>query len=164
MPNNLSRIIASAAVAFSSKALMAQRGQLEYAVGGRLGNGIGLSLEYFKTNRHVFEGIAFTQWKGYNLTGLYHQHYQIADIKGLKYYAGFGAHVNVFPDTRTIPDQYATKGRSLVVPGFDGVVGLEYFFRYIPVQVSVDWKPEYNFVYTRRWYYYSSAISIRYRL
>lgn len=164
MPNNLSKIITIVAITCFTNSMWSQRGQLEYAAGIRMGNGIGLSVEYFKTDRHVFEGIAFTQWKGYNLTGLYHQHYQIFDVKGLKYYAGVGAHVNIFPDTRAIPDQYATKGRNLAVPGLDGVIGLEYFFRYIPIEVTVDWKPEYNFVYTRRWYYYNSAISIRYRL
>lgn len=162
--NKLKYIIATCVFSSLSMGAMAQRGQLEYALGLRAGNGIGVSVQYFKTDEHVFEGIAMSQYNAYNLTGLYQFHQQIYDLKGVKWYVGLGGHVNMFPDTRLIPDQYATSGRNNVVPGLDGMVGLEYFFRYLPLQVTVDWKPEYNFVMGRRWYYFNSAISIRYRL
>ena len=142
----------------------AQRGQLEYAFGMRVGNGVGISVQYFHTNKHVFENYIFNQWKGYSITSLYEHHQQIYDVKGLKWYAGAGAHINIFPNQTAIPDQYATVGRKQTVPGLDGIIGLEYYFRYLPLQLSVDWKPEYNFVMGRPWYFFNSAMSIRYRI
>ena len=143
---------------------LAQRGQLEHAFGVRMGSGLGVTFQYFHTDEHVFEAFVLSQNRGYNFTALYQWHQQIYDLKGVKWYVGLGAHANAFPGHVVIPDHYVTQGRSPLVPGFDGMLGLEYFFRYLPLQVTVDWKPEYNFVMGRRWYYFNSAISIRYRL
>lgn len=162
--NKLKYILAICVFSSITMGAIAQRGQLEYALGLRAGSGIGVTMQYFKTDEHVFEGFIMNQNKAYNITGLYQFHQQIYDVKGMKWYVGFGGHVNMFPDTRQIPDQYATAGRSNFVPGLDGMVGLAYYFRYMPLQLTVDWKPEYNFVMGRKWYFFNSAISIRYRL
>jgi hypothetical protein len=152
-------ILASVATSVS-----AQRGQLEYAIGLRAGNGLGLTCQYFHTNKKVMEAFVMSGANGTNLTSMYQIHQGIYGLKGVKWYLGAGAHSTIFADKRNIPDYYRTYNRSNYLFGFDGIVGLEYFMPAIPLQFTVDWKPEYNFVDARRFYFFNGALSVRYRL
>lgn len=143
--------------------MSAQRGMLEYAAGGRVGTGTGITLQYFHTDYHVFEAILFTRWKGFSATGLYEHHMQIGDVRGLKWYMGAGGHASFFPVASTHPDLGKTFAGNAYYFGVDGILGLEYFFRSFPIQISVDIKPEYNFSVIDRLDMTNGGISMRYR-
>ena len=159
----LKTLIASAALLLTSICVNAQVGMLEYAVGARLGTGTGISGQYFYTDHHVFEGIVFTRWKGFSVTGLYEHHMQIQDVKGLKWYMGVGGHTSFYPIASTHPDLGKSVAGNAYFFGGDAILGLEYFFRSIPIQMSVDIKPEYNFGIIDRLDMTNGGISLRYR-
>lgn len=143
----------------------AQRGELDYAIGLRLGPGTGLSVQKFKTDRKVIEGILYTRYRGFNLCGLMQFHERLTrSVKGLKYYYGGGAHVGRYSYYAGHPAwrNEANKGSEVVI-GFDAVLGLEFYLPDLPVQVSVDWKPEYNVVGWSGFSPDNGAISVRWR-
>lgn len=142
----------------------AQRGKLEYAIGVRLGPGTGITGQYFYTDTDVIEAIVYTRFGGFTLTGLYEMHYPAFGVRGLKWFAGGGLHAGSFSYYRNHPvwrDEF--DGRRIVV-GVDGIIGLEYFFPDIPCQISLDWKPEYQFYGYTGWLADGGAISIRWRI
>ena len=150
---------------FSSERASAQRGELDYAVGLRLGSGTGLSVQKFRTDRKVIEGILYTRYRGFNLCGLMQFLERLTkSVKGLKYYYGGGAHVGRYSYYAGHPawTNEANRGSEVVV-GFDAILGLEFYLPDLPVQISVDWKPEYNVVGWSGFGADNGAISVRWR-
>jgi hypothetical protein len=144
----------------------AQRGRvgmLEFAVGGRVGAGIGITGQYFYTDHHVIEAIVSSRWKGLSTTLLYEHHMSIRDVRGLKWYLGAGAHGTIYPVGTNRPDLDNTFAGQVFVPGVDAILGLEYFFPGVPVQISFDLKPEYNFGILNRPDFTNGGVSLRYR-
>jgi hypothetical protein len=139
----------------------AQRGMLDNAIGVRLGLGSGVSFQHFFSDYSAMELIAHQRYGGVALTGLYEMHDQMFDVKGLKWYWGGGAHVGVYSLSSKVHE--GTSGGDLLAAGVDGIVGLEYFFRGLPLQMSADWKPAFNLVGTRYVEWSAGAISLRYR-
>jgi len=150
----------------SSLALSAQRGRvgmLEYAAGGRLGTGTGLTFQYFHTDNHVAEAIIYARFEGFSATALYEHHMQVLDVYGLKWYIGAGGHASFYPVGTTRPDLDQTIAGNVFIPGVDAIIGLEYFFRSAPLQMSCDIKPEYNFGILNSLDTTIGAVSLRYR-
>jgi hypothetical protein len=149
----------------SAHKLQAQRGELDYAVGMRFGTGTGLSVQKFLTNRKAVEGILYTRWRGFNLCGLMHFHERIVgSVKGLKWYYGGGAHVGYYTYYAGHPGWQNDRDKGgLTVAGFDGILGMEFYFPDLPVQISVDWKPEFNVIGWSGFGGDNGAISVRWR-
>jgi hypothetical protein len=145
--------------------VQAQRGELDYAVGLRLGSGTGLTVQKFLTDRKVVEGILYTRWRGFNLCGLIHFHERIVgNVKGLKWYYGGGAHVGYYTYYAGHPGWQNDRDKAgLTVAGFDGILGMEFYFPDLPVQISVDWKPEFNVIGWSGFGADNGAISVRWR-
>jgi hypothetical protein len=158
------------ALALLTTGLFAQRGQLDNAMGLRIGTGYGISVQHFYSNKNVLEGILYrsVDRNAWSLTGMYEKHQQIFSVKGLKWYAGAGLHASIQGETGVFrKDGTVHSNSTIFIPGADGIIGLEYFFRGLPLQVSVDWKPEYNYISKDTkdpWYLWNSALTIRYRL
>jgi hypothetical protein len=72
---------------------------------------------------------------GFRLTGLYEWHGNLNGAGNLKWYVGFGGHLGYYKDNE--------EG---IMVGLDAVGGLDYKFRHLPVNVSLDWQPAYEFV------------------
>lgn len=74
---------------------------------------------------------------GFRVTGLYEFHTDLTTQSNLKLYVGFGGHVGYY-------DKSGEKeGMSL---GVDGVVGLDYKFNKIPLNLALDWQPSFEFL------------------
>lgn len=73
--------------------------------------------------------------RGIRITGLYELRYDINDVSGLKWYVGPGAHIG-FNNSKH------GGGTSI---GVDGVLGLDYKFSEVPINVSLDWQPSFEF-------------------
>ena len=89
----------------------------------------GFTAKYFLDEHNGLEAI-LSVGNGFGLCGLYEWHQPIASVAHLQWFAGGGAYL-------------ATRERKTFV-GAAGIVGLDYKFEDIPLNISIDWKPELN--------------------
>src|SRR5688572_16170105 len=119
----------------------AQRGMLENHIGVRFGLGTGVSFQHLHTDERGFELIALGRFGGLNLTGLYEFHNQFFDVRGIKWYLGAGGHLGMYSNRA---QNFETTIGTTMTAGIDGIIGLEYFMRDLPLMFSIDWKPAFN--------------------
>jgi hypothetical protein len=105
------------------------------AVGIRLSNATptlsnAITLKYHMTEQHAFEGL-ISFGSRFGVGGLYEIH-KLTTVQGLNWFYGGGAYVG-FQDG----DTYL---------GPTGIIGLDYKFPSIPLNLSLDWKPELDFI------------------
>ena len=114
---------------FSSKAQNYKNG-----IGVRLGSSVpaiknGVTFKHFFGNKAI-EGI-LSFGDGTALCGLYEIHKPIA-VANLQWLIGAGGYVGWSNATKSV--------------GAAGIIGLDYKFPIIPLNVTLDWKPELNLV------------------
>jgi hypothetical protein len=79
-------------------------------------------------------------------------------VDHLNWYYGGGAHIGFYNGSHTY---WGTYGTSYTVAGIDGILGIEYSFDEIPINIGIDWKPALNLIgYSGIWS--EGAFSIRY--
>jgi len=106
------------------------------AVGVRLGPNTaaisgGFTAKHFINENTALEGIIGIN-NGLGICGLYEKHFNIEAVNNLQWFAGFGGYV-AFNNNNTFI-------------GGAGIVGLDYKFEEIPLNLSLDWKPELNII------------------
>ena len=116
-------------------------GGTEYqrALGIKISSGIAGTFKQFVSDKHAleFQGMFFRE--GVRFSGLYEFHfYNIEGVPGLAWYAGPGAHLGFY-----IP-RYKTEYNTAVDVGIDGVIGLDYKIKNLPLNISIDWQPSYS--------------------
>jgi len=127
-------------------------------IGIRAGFSSGVTLKHFKSRKVALEGLLTTRWQGFDLTGLYEVHNKAFDVNNLNWYYGGGAHIGFYNGNYT---EWGRNGTTYTVIGIDGILGLEYTFDEIPINLGIDWKPTFNLIgYTGIWS--EGALSIRY--
>ncbi len=102
----------------------------------------GLTLKHFLQEDRAIEGLLYLWEDGYRLTGLYEFHGDINGVEGLKWYAGFGAHIGAYSNQWKIDNPNKNQNTTI---GVDGVLGLDFKFTGAPINLSADWQPSYNF-------------------
>ncbi len=108
------------------------------AVGIRLGPNSaaiapGFTVKHFINEKHALEAlVGFGD--GLGVCGLYEWHQPVAAVEHLQWFAGVGAYA-----------AYRTKTAFI---GAAGIVGVDYKFPDIPLNISIDWKPELNIIET----------------
>ncbi|HRO08228.1 MAG TPA: hypothetical protein PK611_08455 [Saprospiraceae bacterium] len=111
------------------------------AIGLRFGYPLSASYKTFLSEKGAFEGVAgFRSFSGYswfNIGAYYQVHNDIGSVNGLKWYYGAGANVYFW----SYDTGFAGDGSTSI--GISGVLGLDYKFANIPLNVSVDWIPTY---------------------
>lgn len=91
---------------------------------------LGFSVKSMTNQRNGFEVVGYFR-EGFRVTGLYERHGILNEAQNLKWYIGGGAHVG-----------FANKENgSDVKLGIDGVIGLDYKFLRLPLNISLDWQP-----------------------
>jgi hypothetical protein len=128
-----------AAILFSASQLKAQ--DYKTALGIRLSsNGPAVnnsvSIKHFMNPKLAIEGL-FTFDNKAAIGGLFEIHNAIPSTEGLKWFYGAGAYLG-FDSDKNNPD------RALM--GAQGIIGLDYKFANIPLNLSLDWKPELNII------------------
>lgn len=91
-----------------------------------------VSAKYFFQENKAIEGLISFGGSRFGIGGLYEIHNALNATEGLKWFYGAGAYVG-FQDH----DTYL---------GPTGVVGLDYKFQNIPLNLSLDWKPELDII------------------
>ncbi len=112
------------------------------AVGVKIYPG-ALSVKHFTTSTTAIEGLGYFYNDGFRLTGLYEIHGDIAGAPGLKWYVGPGAHIGFWNDSWKTDHPDRNSG---VAIGIDGVLGLDYKFTNVPINLSFDWQPSFNLI------------------
>lgn len=104
-----------------------------WGVGVRIGGDLaGVTAKYKFNSSHAVEAIFASPWEGgLTLTALYERHIPVID-QGFNFYYGAGAH------SGRIDKKFAF--------GIDGIIGLEYKLRDLPLVFSVDYKPMFNII------------------
>ncbi|TAH42377.1 MAG: hypothetical protein EYC69_05440 [Bacteroidetes bacterium] len=119
-------------------------------IGIRLGGlTSGLNFKHKLSSGNAIEGIATFGYRSILLTGLYEVHKPIASTNGLHWYYGFGGHLGAFGHRggywiykeRGNRIYVADPGATIVVPGVDFILGIEYKFINAPFSVGIDLKP-----------------------
>lgn len=116
--------------------LVSKGQEYKNAVGIRLGPNSpaispGFTIKRFLDEKHAVEGIVGVN-NGIGICALYEWHFPIAAVEHLQWFAGAGA--------------YAAYRSSTSYIGGAGIVGVDYKFPEIPLNISVDWKPELNLI------------------
>lgn len=153
---------------FSVGTLMPEQAQAQRVIGYETSVGVRLSPFYGASIKHFFqgssavEGILHTRWNAIKVTGLYEKHQPAFDEPGLNFYYGGGAHIGFLNGTYYSNDAY----NSGALLGIDGVLGLEYTIQdtEIPLNVSLDWKPVFEFAPLAGFWGSEAAITVRYIL
>lgn len=141
-------------------AFTTQAQQYNSAVGVR--GGLLNSITYKKTlnDFSAIEGIGSFRYGGLLLTGLYTiQNDFTAEGESFQWYYGGGAHIGLFNNRASF---FNEGNSSSAVIGVDGVIGVEYTFSEIPLNLCLDYKPAINLIgYTGFWADHVS-VGIRY--
>lgn len=127
------------------------------SLGLRAGLPYGLTVKHFVSKTNAFEGIVASSYGGLVVTGLYENVHWTGKYPGLNWFFGFGAHVG-FWDRSPYYDSVDATG----VLGVDFIVGLEYTFDEIPLNLSLDLLPSYNLIGHTGWNGINGGLSIRY--
>lgn len=133
----------------------------DYSTGIGLRGGLsqGLTVKHFLSEKTAAEGLLQTRWGGFSVTALYEIHSQnVFDVDRLNFYYGAGGHVGLWEGNSS----WGTVGTQYIIIGIDGVLGLEYNLEAIPLNFSIDWKPEFNIVGYRAFWPDGGALSVRY--
>lgn len=95
-----------------------------------------LTAKHFFSRRISVEGITYLYDNAsIRVTGLLEFNFDIEPVPGLKWFVGPGAHVSFV--------KY--KGQANTFVGIDGILGLDYKFKGVPINLSVDWQPSFEF-------------------
>ncbi|WP_447641897.1 MULTISPECIES: hypothetical protein [Chitinophagaceae] len=113
-------------------------GQSNYdqALGIRAIGGFTISYKNYFGNQNNMELQAAIWTHGTRFAGLYEFNHPVADINGLNFILGPGVHLGFW--NGKYKDQHSDAGTEF---GIDGIIGLDYGFSKIPINISVDWQP-----------------------
>lgn len=101
----------------------------------------GVTLKHFMTPNTAVEGIAYFYNYGFRVTALYEIHGNFSSTPGLKWYIGPGVHAGFW--NTAWKDRYPGRENGVTL-GIDGVLGLDYKFNNVPINMSLDWQPSIN--------------------
>ena len=119
--------------------------EYDSGIGIRAGLNPGVTGKIFFARHSVFktmgalEGIAAIRFKGLAVTTLYEFHTEIFDTEGFYLFFGGGIHVAYWNNNEVF---WETENQEMqTYAGLDGIIGLEYVIRDIPLTIGMDWKP-----------------------
>lgn len=136
-----------------------QAQEYKTSMGLRAGLPVGITAKHFMNRTYAVEGIVATRWGGFVMAGLFEREYRIVDYPGFYWFWGGGIHIGKWDEgyNPRLKSTYAGP-----VAGIDGIIGLEYTFDELPLNVSVDLLPSVNLLGSAGWGGINGALSIRY--
>ena len=127
------------------------------ALGLKFPGGLSLTYKKFFTDTRNLEA-QFTAWhEGFRVAGLYEfNFYSFDKVPELSWFVGPGAHIGFWKST------YEKEYGSKADVGIDGIIGLDYKFKNVPINVSVDWQPAVTLIGSAGFTPVFGGIAIRY--
>ncbi len=107
----------------------------------------GFTVKHFLNEKAAVEGILGIN-DGIGLCGLYEVHFPITEVSHLQWFAGAGGYFAVRNSTTFF--------------GAAGIIGADYKFDELPLNLSLDWKPELNIISKVAFESSGLGLSIRY--
>jgi len=115
--------------------------QYNNALGVRLGDSYGITFKTFIETNKALDFILHIRNNDsrsvFRLSGLYEVHNEITELPGLFWYYGGGASIGSVDHKRSDNNDFLFSA--------DGVLGLDYQIEQTPINVSLDWKPAFEF-------------------
>lgn len=109
------------------------------AIGVRAGGASGLTIKRFLSPKEAVEVIVWGNRNWLGITGLYELYTPAFKTEGLNWYYGFGAHINFYDNSwGWSKNDY---NENVIGLGVDGIAGIEYKIKPLPIALSVDLKP-----------------------
>jgi hypothetical protein len=105
------------------------------AIGGKLGYGLIASYKTFLSESNAIDIFGGIRWGGLAAGAYYEKHKPIGTTEGLQWYWGFGGSLTTWSYGSGLGNYYEV--------GASGVLGLDYAFSDIPLNLSVDWAPTF---------------------
>ncbi len=133
-----------------------------HALGVRGGLFNGFTYKQFLSRNDAIELLATSRWRGMNFTALYEKHEDIkninSDLGNLRWYVGAGGHIGFYHG------KYAWWGyyQPYTLIGVDGIIGLEFTLKEVPLNFSLDWKPTMHIIGLFGFWFDGGAFSVRY--
>lgn len=97
-------------------------------------NGAGISIKSFMNEKNAIELDGFFNSNGTRISALYEIHGDLNTESNLKWFFGPGAHVSLY-----------SAGQNSNHVGVDGIAGVDYKFRNLPLNLAIDWQPYFEF-------------------
>ena len=146
-------------VVFSLAALLSSAQDYKTSLGLRAGMPTGLSVKHFLSKKNAVEGVLAFSYSGFVVTGLYENEHWTGQYPGLNWFWGVGAYAGFWDSDKhpNIPDTYIGS-----IIGAAGVLGLEYTFDELPLNLSVDLMPTFLLIGHTGWGGINGALSVRY--
>lgn len=126
------------------------------AIGLRGGVGSGVTYKHNFGSSVMGEAILYARSNVANITVLAEKYEPLEWGAGWFWYYGAGGHIGSY--TYKIDERNETN----TTIGVDGILGLEYAFMAVPINASLDWKPEFNFFGYNGFYWDGISLSVRY--
>lgn len=142
------------------------------AIGARLGYPLAISYKTFINETAAIEATANLRSWGYNafrytrvgLAATYQVHNDLSSVgEGFQWYYGGGAGVGFY---RYSYERSFSGSKSSGDVGVNliGVIGFDYKFDNIPLNISLDWQPTFGFIHRGGFVAVSGALAVRYVL
>ncbi len=136
----------------------------QQSIGVRLGMYNGVTAKQAVFSRAYVEGMLLTRWNGIKAVGLFEINNPIKEVKNLHWYYGAGAHIGFWNGEKVPWHEDQTVDKVYTVLGIDGIIGMEYTFKEVPINISLDWKPSIDILGHSGFWADGIAISVRYIL
>ena len=128
-------------------------------IGFRGGLFNGVTVKHFISKKGAIEGLLASRYKGFEITGIYEVHNPFVKTERLKWYYGVGGHLGFYNGDNTSWNDDPGSYTSL---GIDLILGIEYSFSEVPINIGLDWKPEFNLIGYSRFIGDGAALSVRF--
>jgi hypothetical protein len=128
------------------------------AIGLRLGPHYGITAKHHLTSQNALEGILTAGWNHFQLVGLYQVHNQAFQMETMRWYYGGGAHIGSWQGGRYLNQ------RNGFLLGASGILGLEYNFLDLPLNISLDWLPQIDIIERFGPRFDNFGVSVRYMI
>jgi hypothetical protein len=127
------------------------------AIGVKIPGGLSLTYKKFVSDTRNIEA-QLTAWhQGFRVAGLYEFNFYAFDkLPELSWFVGPGAHIGFWKSA------YQKTYNSKADVGIDGIIGLDYKFKNIPLNASVDWEPAVTLVGSAGFTPVFGGIAVRY--
>ncbi len=136
----MKKILLLAIGIFLAGHIFSQESGYKQALGIKVPGGFSVSYKNFINGTQNIEAQAMYWKKGFRAVGLYEFNFYSFDVEGLSWFVGPGAHIGFWKK------KYQEDYNSTVDLGIDGIIGLDYKFKNLPLNVSLDWQPSITLV------------------
>ncbi len=111
------------------------------AIGVKFPGGFAISYKQFLKDNQNVEAEAMFINNGFRAVGLYEWNWDIQGVEGLRWYVGPGAHIGFWNNNYSKKSNNSNAGI-----GIDGVIGFDYKFSDLPINISLDWQPSVDVI------------------